>query len=255
MEFNEKFKTYSNTELLRIIDNPDGYQPNAVETAKTIFSDRQLTEEEIKIAKDELKIERQEKLNKEQKKRAVEDKFKNIGKSILDNVNPIQNETPTTEKTIKIISLLFGGLFLFQLYKEFGMISFMFTDSSAGWDFSMVLYFLPLVIVPTATILFYKRNKFGWLLLTMFLTYSAVSAIGLFILTMNMEPLGIPALDSIFPQTSPSTHILTFLFFAGTIWAISRENIRTVYTITMQTMILTISITAVIVGLGLKTFF
>lgn len=139
MEFAEKFKTYTNTELLRIIDNPDGYQPNAVETAKTIFSDRQLTEEEIKIAKDELEIERQEKSNKEQKKRAVEDKFKNFGKSILDNVNPIQNETPTTEKTIKIISLLFGGLFLFQLYKEFGMISFMFTDSSAGWDFSMVV--------------------------------------------------------------------------------------------------------------------
>jgi hypothetical protein len=255
MEFNEKFKTYSNTELLRIIDNPDGYQPKAVETAKTIFSDRQLTEEEIKIAKDELEIERQEKLIKEQKKRAVEDKFKNIGKSILDNLNPIQNETPTTEKTIRIISLLFGGLFLFQLYREFGMISFMFTDSSIGWDFSIVLYFLPLVVVPTATVLFYKRKKIGWLLLTMFLTYSAVSAIGLFIFTVNMKPSGFEALDGLFPQTSPTTHIMTFLFFAGTIWVISREKIRTVYKITKQTMILTISITAVIVGFGLKTFF
>ncbi|WP_339704466.1 hypothetical protein [Algoriphagus aquimarinus] len=255
MEFNEKFKTYSNTELLRIIDNPDGYQTKAVETAKTIFSDRQLTQEEIKIAKDELEIERQEKLNKEQKKRAVEDKFKNIGKSILENVNPIQNETPTTEKTIKIISLLFGGLFLFLLYREFGMISFMFTDSSGDWDFSIVLYFLPLVVVPTATILFYKRKKFGWLLLTMYLTYSAVSAIGLFILTMNMKPSGFDALDNFFPQTSSTTHLLTFLFFVGTIWAISRENIRTVYSITKQTMVLTISIAAIIVGLGLKTFF
>ena len=255
MEFTEKFKTYSNTELLRIIYNPDSYQPKAVETAKTILSDRQLTEEEIKISKDELEIESQEKLNKEQKKRAVEDKFKNIGKSILDNVNPIQNETPTTEKTIQIISLLFGGLFLFQLYKEFGMICFMFTDSSSDWDFSMVLYFLPLIVVPTATILFYKRTKIGWLLLTMFLTYSAVSAIGLFFLTMNMKSSSFEALDNLFQQTSPSTHILTFLFFAGTIWAVSRENIRTVYTITKKTMILTISITAVIVGLVLKTFF
>jgi len=255
MEFNERFNTYSNTELLRIIDNPDGYQPNAVETAKTIFSDRQLTEEEIEIAKNELEIERQDKLKKEQKKRVVEDKLKNVGKSILDNVNPIQNETPTTEKTIRIIPLFLGGLFLFQLYKEFGMISLMITDSSAGWDFSIVLYFLPLVVVPTAAILFYKKNTFGWLLLTMYLTYSAVSAIGLFILTMNMERSGTPALDSIFPQTSPSTHIFTFIFFAGTIWAISRENIRTIYTITKQTMILTISITALTVGLGLRTFF
>jgi len=255
MEFNERFKTYSNTDLLRIIDNPDGYQPNAFETAKTIFSDRQLTEEEIKIAKDQLEIERQEKLSKVQKKRAIEDKFKNLGKSILDNVNPIQNETPTTEKTIKIISLIFGGLFLFQLYKEFGMISFMFTDSSSDWDFNMVIYFLPLVVVPTATILYYKRKKNGWLLLTMFLTYSAVLAIGLFILTINMEPSGFAALDNLFPQTSPTTHLLTFLFFAGTIWSISRENMRTVYTISKQTMVLTISITAIIVGLALKTFF
>lgn len=255
MEFTEKFKTYTNTELLRIIDNPDDYQPNAVETAQAIFSDRQLTEEEIKIAKDELEVERQEKLKKEEKKRAVEDKFKNISKSILDNVNPIQSETPTTEKTITIISLLFGGLFLFQLYKEFGMISYMFTDLSEDWDSIIGLYFFPLVVAPTAIILFYKKNKFGWLLLTIYLTYSAISAFGLFILTINMEPLGIAALDSLFPQTSPIPHFLTFLFFAGTIWVISRENLRTVYSISKQTMILTISITAIIVGLGLNTFF
>jgi len=255
MEFTEKFKSYTNTELLRIIDNPDGYEPTAVETAKTIFSDRQLTEEEIKIAKDELEIDKQENLNKEQKKRAVEDNFKSIGKSILDNVNPIQNEILTTEKTIKIISLLFCVLFLFQLYKEFGMVSFMFTDSSANWDFSMVLYFFPLVVVPVATILFYKRKKLGWLLLTMFLTSSAVSAIGLFILTMIMKHSGFDATDNFSPQTSLTTYLLTFIFFAGIIWTISKENIRSVYAINKQTMLLTILITAIIIGLGLITFF
>jgi len=29
MEFSEKFKTYSNADLLRIIENPDDYQPQA----------------------------------------------------------------------------------------------------------------------------------------------------------------------------------------------------------------------------------
>jgi len=255
MEFNEKFKTFSNTELLRIINNPDGYQPNAVETAKTTFSDRGLTQEEIKIVKEELEIEMQEILSKEQKKRAIKDQYKNFGKSILDHVNIIQNGTPTTGKTIKIISLLFFGIFLFQLFKEIGMISYMFTDGSADWDFSMVLYFLPLVVVPTATALFYKRKKNGWLLLTTFLAYSAVSAIGLFVLTINVKPSGFAVMDNIFPQTSPTTHLLNFLFFAGTIWAISQENIRAVYAISKLTMIMTISITAIIVGLGLNTFF
>lgn len=255
MEFDEKYKTYSNTELLRVIVNPNDYQQIAVEAAKTIFSNRLLTEEEIKIAKDELEIESQEKLNKEQEKRENKDKLMNIGKSIIDTVNPIQKEIPSTEKTIKIISLLFGGLFLFRLYQEFGMISFMFTDSSSVWDFSMVLYFLPLVVIPTATILFYMRKKFGWILLTVFLTYSAVSVIGFFILIMNLRVSGFDALDNFFSQTSMITYLLSFLFFAGAIFAISRENIRSIYKINKQTMVLTISITAIIVGLGLKTFF
>lgn len=59
MEFNERFKRYSNTELLRVIDNPDSYQPKAIKVAKELLSDRQLTEEEIKSAKEELEIERQ----------------------------------------------------------------------------------------------------------------------------------------------------------------------------------------------------
>ena len=255
MDFNEKFKTYSNTQLLRIIDNPDGYQPNAVETAKSIFSERQLSEDDIKIAKDELKTEREEIQKEEQKKIEIESKLRNFGKTILDNVNPIQKETPTSEKTIKIISLLLGGLFLFQFYKALGMIRFIFTASSAAWDISMVLYFLPLIVIPTATILFYKRKKFGWLLLTIFLTYSAVSEFGMFILTIKMEPFGFTALDNIFPQTSPIIYIWSFIFFAGTIWAISTENVRSIYSVSKQTMTLTIVVTALTVGLGIKSFF
>lgn len=255
MEFNERFKTFSNTELLRIICNPEGYQPEAVETAKAIFSDRKLTEEEIKIANDELEGERQEKRRREQKRNEVEDKVKNMGKSIFDTVNPIQNETPATEKTIKIISLLFGGLFLFQLYKAFGMIVFLFRDGLASWDLSMGFYFFPLLVILVATILFYRRNKVGWLLLIMYLTYSAVSGIGTFMLTISLSSSDYEVLDNFFNQPSSSSILLSILFFAGSIWAISRENIRNVYTISKWTMILTISITAIIAGLGLLALY
>ena len=53
-DFTEKFKTYSNTELLKIIDNPDLYQPLAVETANSIIASRQLTDQEFANAKAEL---------------------------------------------------------------------------------------------------------------------------------------------------------------------------------------------------------
>ena len=251
MEFSEKFKTYSNAELLRVIEKPNDYQPQAVETAKKIFAGRKLSEMEIKIVKDELEVEKQGKLRKELQKQAVEDKIKNIGKSVFDQINPIQNETPTSEKTIRIISILLGGLFLFQLYKEFGMLKFMFTDSYAEWDFSMVLYFLPLIIIPAGTILFYMRKKAGWLLLAIFLIYSAVSAIGMIILTMKMKPLGVEGLDSIFPQIPSIMYMLAFLFYSGIIWTISRDKIRIIYSISKLTIALTISIVTLVVSLGI----
>ena len=72
---------------------------------------------------------------------------------------------------------------------------------------------------------------------------------------MNMKPSGIGALDNLFPQILPLTYILGFVFFAGIIWVISREKIRTIYSISKWTMILTVAITALIVGLGITTTF
>lgn len=241
--------------MLRIIDNPDGYQQQAVETAKTIFSERQLTEVEIKAAKDELEFEKNEKIRRKQESRKIEERVKKIGASLFNNLNLIQKETPTSEKTITIISLIFGGVFLLQFLKEFGLISFMLTNSSANWDFSMVLYFLTLIVIPTAILLFYKRKRVGWLLFTIFLTYSAVSAFGMFLLTINMQPTEFSIFDDFFPQTSPATYFLVVLLYGGTIWVISKESLRTVFSINKKKMVYTISLTVFIVALGLHWFF
>lgn len=242
MDFTKTFKDYSNTDLLKIIHNPNEYQSQAVDTAKTIFASRELSEEELEVAKAELLIQQEDKEVKGQKINNIENKMKNIGASLLNNVNPIQTETVTAEKLIKIISIVFCGLFIFKFYKEFGMISFMFTDSGAKWDFSMILYFLPFVIIPIATFLFFKRKKIGWTLLAVFLTYSAISSFELFILAINMKSSGVPALDSIFPQTSPITHILALAFWGGILWTISKINIREIYTVDRKYMLLTIGI-------------
>ena len=144
MDFTKTFKDYSNTDLLKIIHNPNEYPSQAVETAKTIFASRQLSEEEIEIVKAELAIQQEGKEVKRQKINNIENKMKNIGTLLLNNVNPIQAETATAEKLIKIISIVFCGLFIFKIYKEFGMISFMFNE--AKWDFSMMLYFLVIIL-------------------------------------------------------------------------------------------------------------
>lgn len=253
MEFGEKFKSYSNTDLLRIIENPDDYQSQAVEAAKTVFSERQLSEMEIKTAKDELELENQENARKERQKQTEKEKVNKIGDAIFQQINPVQTETPTSGRTIKAISLFLAGLFLFQLYIKYGMIKFLFTSSYAKWDFSVVLDFFPLLIIPLAAILFYARKKTGWFLLTIFLTFTAVSAIGGFILALKMNQSGWVSLVG--PHISPSISILSFTFYAGLVWTICREKIRSIYSVSQRSMVLTVILTASIVGTGIIALF
>lgn len=251
LDFFEKYKSYSNTKLLRIIDNADDYQPAAVETAKKVLADRQLSDEEIASARNELAVEQQEKLKQEQKKQVVDEKFK----TVIENLNPLTTESLTTDKIIKAITVLYGGILLYQLYKEFDMLRFLFTDSTAVWDFSVVLYYLPLVLLLIGTLLFYKKNKRGWLLLTVYVSYAATSALGLLLYALTAEPLGIPGIDLMFPMPSVAVQFFSLLVYTASLWTLSKAAIREVYGISKQTLLLTIGITALIVGFGLKGLF
>lgn len=255
MDFREKFLTYSNMELLKILVNPDDYQISAIQTAKAILEERQLSEEEIQKAKKALETEKQNALKIEQQTQLVEAKLKSLGKSLLESVNFIQDKAPSIEKTIKAISVLFAGLFIFQVYSQFDLIGWLITEGVDQWDFSVAHFIFPILAIPTATVLFYKKHKLGWLLLMVLLTYMAVSAIGHLILTIRMNTPLHPAFNNLIPHTSEATHILTFMFFAGIIWAICQKDVRAVYSITKPVMISTITITAALVLLGFAMVF
>ena len=216
MDFIRQFETYSTIQLLRIIDSPNDYQPNAVEAAKKIISSRQLSGEEFEIAKGVLDAEKRE---KEQK-----DKLKNIYKSFFDAVNPTHHGTFIPQNTIRLISIVLGGLFLFQLYRELELMYAIFFVESTDWDFFMLVYFLPLIFFATVIVLFYKRKKAGWFLLAIYLIFSAMSAIGMLIVFTKI------------------TRILTFILCAGITAVISKEDIRAIYSISEQAMLYTISI-------------
>lgn len=252
-EFTERYKQATNTELLRIIEKSDDYQPLAVEAAKTELDSRNLPDSELNSAKEELRLEQQDSEQKEQKKQERINRVKNIANSAIDNLNPIQKSPIKTDKLINLISILFGGIALYQIIKEFGMLKFMFSGQGE-WDFSMVLYFLPLVLIPTASILFWLRRKNGWILLNFYLCFSAVNSISLIIMTWNMKPTGNAALDSLFPVTSPIVYIMTSLFFIGTLWVINKQDLKEKFQIDKKTMIGTIVISVAISLLILTQF-
>lgn len=154
MNFAERYKTYTNTELLRIIDNPGDYQPEAVETAKDIFASRDLSDKEIETAGKELEAEKQQESDRKEKI----DRIKNKASSILDEANPIRSKIPPEDKIINIVSIILGILYMYQRYKEIGFISYLFSNIR-DWDWDLLLYLLPLIVVPVSIILFYKTEK------------------------------------------------------------------------------------------------
>ena len=175
--------------------------------------------------------------------------MKNIGTSVLSVVNPIKNVTPNSDHIIKIISIFFCAFLLFTLYKKFWMIYSVLTDSTSKWDFSIVVYFLPLFMIPTAIIFFFKHKKIGWILLAIFLTYSIAGSIELLILNLNIQPLEISELEIIVPPTSLTSLFINLVYFTGTLWIICKEKIRKVYGVEKNVMILSIGSVALLTAL------
>lgn len=249
-QFTERYKLISNSELLIIIENTSDYQPEAVEAAKNELEQRQLTDQELKEAKTELEAERQEKDKQTEKVQEVKNRVKKIWASIADTINPIQYSAATSEKLIKLIVIVFGLISVYQFYNQFGILKLMFSDIYGGWDLSTILFLVPLFMLPTSIILFWLRKKTGWILLGAYLTYSALNAIGLLIMTWNLKPSG-----NLFPQTEPVTHIVVILFFGGTLWTMCKENLREQFSIDRKLMFGTVGITAFLTILSIAPYF
>ena len=237
--FNEYYKTISNTELLDILENQESYQPLAVDAAKTEFENRQLPDQEISEAKEPLIAKQLENEKQKDKAKAIEDRVKNVGNSLVDTLKPIQKETPSTDKLIRIITLVFGGLFIYQIISDYRMLTLMIKDI-ARFDFSSFLYFLPLVVLSTATFTFWKRKTIGWIILSFFLTYSAFGALWGIWESITRKSSGLAGFDNLFPRPSPMTYIIQLCFLGGTLYILSKPNIREVFKIEKQKMITTI---------------
>lgn len=247
MDFTEKFKTLSNAELFERIDNPGNYQPDAVETAKIIIASRNLSEAEISIAKEELVRQKQQQEAKTRKQRNIENKIKDGSMLLLENLNPIRSNKPSTERIITTIGIVFAAFFLFQLYNEFKMIVFLLHDIRTYWDFYTIIYFMLLLLLAAAIFPFLRRKKTGWVLLAIYLSYYAVSSIFYFFYAIIRQPSGISVLDNLFYHNdSFATCIIQITFFAGALTLICKENIRQTYNIRKINALLIIGITTLL---------
>jgi hypothetical protein len=250
-DFEDRFKNHSNSHLLKIIDSKGEYQPEAIGAANHILASRQLTEEEIQIAKAEIANEQREKDAQLQKKIKIKNELKDFGASVVETIDPLQTAPPSATKIIKVICLILGLLFLYNIYEESGFIKFMLTDIYAKWDIPTVVSLLPLVWVPVSIILFYKRKRIGWILLAIFISYSIINSSIAVYMAFTHQPT---PLDNVFLPLSPVRSIALLIFFSGILWLICKPNTREVYGIEKREIVTTIATGMVLTALAVFSF-
>jgi hypothetical protein len=242
-DFSRLYKTWPNARLLEIIDNPQQFQPIAVEAAQRELESRQLSDEQLDDERT-LHAERQQAFEIETRRTmVVTDKLKAFALSIINILNPVSNED-AVEKKRKLISLFLGTLFLYHLYASFGLIELVVEGGLAVLDFGGAYYLIFFFTALSAAVLLWDKKKIGWILATFYFAYSAMISILLFrysiIWYLEGGVTGGLA-DTIFSSGSPGSHVGGFLVFGASTWTMTKENFRGAYHVDKQTMIITIA--------------
>jgi len=241
--FSEYYKKITDSELLNILDNTKDYQPAAIEAAKKELANRNLPDEQIREEKRLLLFKQLEKVKEKEKRKIVETKIKEAGYTFLDTINPIQTGIDRTEKNIRVIVIVFGGIFLYELIKDFRThVFYLSRFFSSAFDSSM--YLLPLILLLVAEIMFWKRKRSGWTLLMAYLVYSATGVFWMLLQPITWSSSGF--LDKLIPRPSPTTYILQLLFLGATIFVLCKPNIREVFSVDQRRMSITIGVAVVI---------
>jgi hypothetical protein len=238
-EFSEYFKTVSNAELLRIIENPENYQTNAVDTAKMEYADRNLSEMELEEARNILNEEKKVKEEKKEKRRDIENKAKSVAIDISETIMPTRISTFSTGKIINVISLTFGVIFIYRLIIDLRGIHYYFYKFSLG----IFWYVEPLLILSLAIFFFWQRVRIGWILLMFFVIYSFISEVSM--IYWYLKTRG-NAISRFLPRVSPEGLIIQSVFLMSTILVLCRRDIREVFKIDRRRMINTIIISGVL---------
>ena len=239
----ELYQKIATSEHLTILTEAERYDPVAVETAKTEIESRNLTEAELHRTKAQITANQEVQNLKVEKRKQREENLKKRAATLWESINPIQNGIQTPEKIIRLTILVFGGLAIYNLYEESWFLLFLLQEGPSDWDISIIEFFLPLLLLPVALFLFWKRYTLGWVLLKLFFTYSAFNSMLLFFMNLGRQPSRIPAMEEIFPTVSPVVYVMTLLFFGSFIYLICKSQVRSIFKVSSLIMLLTLGFT------------
>jgi hypothetical protein len=228
MEFNfkESFQSYSNVELLKIIDEADKYQPEAVAAARDILGGREVHDSDI------------EEMNSFKTVVVAPAKQNNQTDSqdistFLESLVKPENDP----RVLRWINMLLLVQFLLWAWWLTGYAIYMrniIESKNLSMDAVNVFRMIwPTLYIPIASYLLYKRKRWGWILLLAFYTGTATLTIinnACFFLASYFRQTGYYFFNLDVPRL-----ILDWLIRAGIVWFLWKPAVASYFNISRKT--------------------
>jgi hypothetical protein len=242
--FSELYTAYTNKQLLEVILNPRDYQPEAVAAASLEFEKRELSTEESEELESSILTENKLKGEKQERSKAISRKVKSVSLKLAEAYDPVHVKGSTSEKTILYVStflVLVFGYMIFSQYDELFNSIRDFRFSPVGSIVTIITFLIPLVAAP----LFYFKKRSGWILAAGYILYFL-----LVILLMSLHIFTQSGSDYQFIRSRSGITVyhlvVSFIFFSGVLFTITRANIREVYCVSDGTLAKTFLFAAVL---------
>lgn len=227
-DFYEEFQYFSNTELLKIIRQPEQYDPQAVIAANKVIAERDVTEEEKDVVDDHIN----QQVAKHEKKQLANKQLQIFFQSFVQP-DPGSYEVYLNGMLLLLVISSFYQLFL--IYGPGGTI-YLCTDCS---DRVLIMGFvLPAGMLLIAYLLF-SRQRWGWLLsFGWFITVVAFYVICYILNATSFMRFFVPWLEFVIGTT----------LYSGAIYVLNKPQMKEAFGIT-SAMILKTAIAGLVIAI------
>jgi hypothetical protein len=207
-DFQTSFANKTNVELLQVVLQKDLFQPAAVAAAQKILASRNVTEEEIAMAKSSI----EEKVIIEEKRKERDEKLKSQASNAIYSLLFPAQRTPAY--FIRFFCIGFLLLWLIATIPNLRIFYWLWTDSP-GLGF---IYTAIEVLTLLMLYWLFKLKKSGWFLLMLYFIFQAASS--LYTIITFSPPTFLPEL-----QPDLTAHIFRLLFSVLVFYFFNRKDV------------------------------
>lgn len=234
MSFDYKtlYKNHSNQELLKIINQPEQYQPEAIAAAKEILAAREVSEEDEHEVKKEFY---NKQVEKEMKAETINAFKETISDKLQYLINPIRypNQKISPVYWITVLVLINVLYYIWYLPSNIRLIVFIlsnkYNDTPAYIFLNLLPYIIQLFYTPFFCYLLLKRSKWGWILLAspyMILVIAQLNNLfNLYVLQNSRSDLFLSE------PLDPTYNLLSIAYSALLLFFVFKEKVRDFFSV------------------------